>query len=95
MTIRPLHDRLLVRRAQEETTSTGGIVLPSSAKEKPMEGEIIAVGKGKVLKDGTFRPLDVKVGNKVLFAKYSGTEIKLDGEELLMMREEDVMAIVE
>jgi len=95
MAIRPLHDRLLVRRAEEETKTAGGIVLPGSAKEKPMQGEVIATGKGKTLDNGSIRSLDVKVGDKVLFGKYSGTEIKLDGEELLMMREEDVMAIVE
>merc|ERR1711976_618486 len=85
MSIRPLHDRVLVRRAEEETKSAGGIVLPGSAQEKPMQGEIIAVGKGKILTDGSIRLLDVKVGDKVLFGKYSGTEVKLDGEELLMM----------
>merc|ERR1712087_181250 len=95
MKIRPLHDRVLVRRAEEETKTAGGIVLPGSAQEKPMQGEIIAAGKGKILTDGSIRPLDVKVGDKVLFGKYSGTEVKLEGEELLMMREEDVMAIVE
>ena len=94
MKIRPLHDRVLVRREDEETMSSGGIVLPGSAQEKPMKGEIIAVGNGKVLTDGNISKLDVKVGDKVLFGKYSGTEIKIDGEELLMMREEDIMAII-
>ncbi|MBK2124305.1 co-chaperone GroES [Fangia hongkongensis] len=95
MSIRPLHDRVLVRRAEEETTTAGGIVLPGSAQEKPMQGEIIAAGNGKILTDGGVRALDVKIGDKVLFGKYSGTEVKLDGEELLMMREEDIMAVVE
>jgi len=95
MKIRPLHDRVLVRRAEEETTTAGGIVLPGSATEKPIKGEVIAVGKGKILENGTVRPLDVKVGDKVYFGKYAGTEIKVDNEELLMMREEDIMGIVE
>jgi len=95
MAIRPLHDRVLVRRAEEETKTPGGIVLPESAQEKPIQGEIIATGKGKILTDGSIRSLDVTVSDKVIFGKYSGTEIKLDGEELLMMREEDVMAVVE
>ncbi|WP_119343502.1 co-chaperone GroES [Facilibium subflavum] len=95
MAIRPLHDRVLVRRAEEETKTAGGIVLPGSAQEKPMQGEIIAVGKGKISTDGDIRPLDVKIGDKVIFGKYAGTEVKLDGEELLMMREEDLMAVVE
>jgi len=95
MAIRPLHDRVLVRRREEETKSAGGIILTDSAKEKPMQGEVIAVGNGKVLPDGSILKLGVKVGDKILFGKYSGTEIKLGDEELLMMREEDVMAIVE
>jgi len=95
MSIRPLHDRVLVRRAEEETTTASGIVLPGSAQEKPMQGEIIAAGNGKILTDGTIRALDVKIGDKIVFGKYSGTEVKLDGEELLMMREEDIMAVVE
>ena len=95
MSIRPLHDRVLVRRAEEEQVTSGGIVLPDSAKEKPMEGSVIAVGRGKTLSDGSIRPLDVKIGDKILFGKYSGNEVKLEDEELLMMREEDVMAIVE
>jgi chaperonin GroES len=95
MTIRPLHDRVLVRRKEEENKSAGGIILTDSAKEKPMEGEVIAVGNGKILSDGSIRSLDVKVGEVVLFGKYSGTEVKLDNEELLVMREEDIMAVVE
>lgn len=95
MTIRPLHDRVLVRRAEEEVTTAGGIVLPGSAQEKPMKGEVIAVGHGKVLDNGEKHPLCVKVGDKVIFGKYSGTEIKVDGEDLLMMREDDIMAIFE
>ncbi|MCF6768070.1 co-chaperone GroES [Thiotrichales bacterium 19S11-10] len=94
MSIRPLHDRVLVRRAEEETTTAAGLVLPGSATEKPVTGEVIAVGNGKVLADGTTRPLDVKVGDIVLYGKYSGTEVKLDGEEYLVMREEDIMGVV-
>lgn len=95
MKIRPLHDRVIVRREDEERTSPGGIVIPDSATEKPIQGKITAVGKGKILEGGDIRPLDVKVGDRVLFGKYSGTEVKLDGEELLVMREEDIMAVVE
>jgi chaperonin GroES len=95
MSIRPLHDRILVRRAEEETTTAGGIVLPDSAQEKPMQGEVVATGNGKILADGGVRALDVKAGDKVLFGKYSGTEVKVNNEELLMMREEDIMAVVE
>lgn len=95
MKIRPLHDRVIVKRLEEERTSPGGIVIPDTATEKPIQGKVIAVGKGKILEDGHVRPLDVKVGDKILFGKYSGTEVKVDGEELLVMREEDVMAIVE
>lgn len=95
MAIRPLHDRVLVRRNEEESTSAGGIILADSAKEKPMQGEIVAAGKGKKLEDGTVLPMDVKVGDKVLFGKYAGTEIKVDGEELLVMKEDDVIAVVE
>ena len=95
MNIRPLHDRVVVRRKEEETTSPGGIVLPDSATEKPVQGEIVAVGKGKILENGDVRPLDVKVGDTVLFGKYSGTEIKIGGEEVLVMREEDIMGVVE
>ena len=95
MKIRPLHDRVVVRRMEEERTSAGGIVIPDSATEKPIQGEIIAVGKGKILENGEVRALDVKVGDKVLFGKYSGTEVKLDGEDFLVMREEDIMGVVE
>ena len=95
MKIRPLHDRVIVKRLEEERTSPGGIVIPDTAAEKPIQGKVIAVGKGKILEDGNVRPLDVKVGDKVLFGKYSGTEVKVDGEELLVMREEDVMAVIE
>ena len=93
--IRPLHDRVIVRRQEEERTSAGGIVIPDTAAEKPIRGEVLAVGNGKILEGGDVRPLDVKVGDKVLFGKYSGTEVKVDGEELLVMREEDVMAVIE
>ena len=95
MNIRPLHDRVVVRRKEEETTSPGGIVLPDSATEKPVQGEILAVGKGKILDSGDVRPLDVQVGDTVLFGKYSGTEIKIGGEEVLVMREEDIMGVIE
>ncbi|HSY08384.1 MAG TPA: co-chaperone GroES [Steroidobacteraceae bacterium] len=95
MKIRPLHDRVMVKRLEEERTSPGGIVIPDTAAEKPVQGRIIAVGKGKILEDGKVRPLDVKVGDKILFGKYSGTEVKVDGEELVVMREEDVMAVIE
>jgi chaperonin GroES len=95
MKIRPLHDRVMVKRLEGESTTPGGIVIPDSAAEKPVQGKIVAVGKGKILEDGTVRPLDVKVGDKILFGKYSGTEVKVDGDELLVMREEDVMAVIE
>jgi chaperonin GroES len=95
MKIRPLHDRVIVKRLEEDRLSPGGIVIPDSAAEKPVQGKIMAVGKGKILEDGTVRPLDVKVGDKILFGKYSGTEVKIDGDELVVMREEDVMAIFE
>ena len=95
MNIRPLHDRLIVKREAEERKSPGGIVIPDTATEKPTFGKVIAVGKGKILENGEVRPPDVKTGDKILFGKYSGTEVKVDGEELLVMREEDVMAIVE
>ncbi|APC97449.1 co-chaperone GroES [Francisella frigiditurris] len=95
MSIRPLQDRVLVRRAEEETKSAGGIILTGSAQEKPMEGEVVAVGNGKKLSNGSVQPLDVKKGDKVLFGKYAGSEIKVDGETLLMMREEDIMGIIE
>src|SRR2546423_14201453 len=86
MKIRPLHDRVIVKRLEEERTSPGGIVIPDTAAEKPVQGKIVAVGKGKILEDGQVRPLDVKVGDKILFGKYSGTEVKVDGDELVVMR---------
>ncbi|MBM4216616.1 MAG: co-chaperone GroES [Gammaproteobacteria bacterium] len=95
MKIRPLHDRVIVKRLEEERTSPGGIVIPDSAAEKPSQGKVLAIGKGKILEDGSVRALDVKVGDKILFGKYSGTEVKVDGEDLLVMREEDIMAIIE
>jgi chaperonin GroES len=95
MNIRPLHDRVVVRRMEEERKTAGGIVIPDTATEKPIQGEIVAVGKGKILDNGETRPLDVKVGDRVLFGKYSGTEVKLDGNELLVMREEDIMGVIE
>ena len=91
MKIRPLHDRVIIRRTEEERTSPGGIVIPDTATEKPIKGEVVAVGNGKVLDSGETRALDLKAGDKVLFGKYSGTEVKVDGEELLVMREDDVM----
>ena len=94
MKVRPLHDRLLVRRVEEKETARGGIVIPDTAKEKPMEGEVLAVGNGKLLENGTKLALDVKVGDKVLFGKYSGTEITVDGEDVLIVREDEVLAIV-
>jgi chaperonin GroES len=93
--IRPLHDRLIVKRLDEEHKTKGGIIIPDSAKEKPQEGEVLAVGNGKILEDGKKVPLDVKVGDKVLFSKYSGNDIKIDGEEYLIMREDDIQAILE
>lgn len=95
MAIRPLYDRVLVRRKEEETTSAGGIIIPDSATEKPSQGEIVAVGEGKLLDNGDVRALSVKVGDVVLFGKYGSTEVKVDGEELLIMREDDIQAIVE
>ena len=95
MKIKPLHDRAVIRRLEDQRTSPGGIVIPDSAAEKPIRGEVIAVGKGKVLENGDVRPMDVKVGDKVLFGKYAGTEIKVDGEELVVMREDDIMAVIE
>jgi len=95
MNIRPLHDRVIVRRKEEERTTAGGIVIPDSATEKPSMGEVLAVGNGKITDSGDIRALDVKVGDKVYFGKYSGTEIKVDGEELLIMREDDIIAVVE
>jgi chaperonin GroES len=95
MKIRPLQDRVIVRRLEEEEKTKGGIIIPDTAKEKPQEGKVIAVGKGKITEDGKLIPLDVKVGDKILFGKYSGTEIKVEGEELLIMREEDILGIIE
>jgi chaperonin GroES len=95
MKIRPLHDRVIVKRLEEERTSPGGIVIPDTATEKPIQGKVMAVGKGKILEDGSVRALDVKVGDKILFGKYSGTEVKVDGDDLVVMREEDVMAVIE
>ncbi len=94
MKIRPLHDRVVVKRMEEERTSAGGIVIPDSATEKPVKGEVIAVGNGKVSDSGEVRPLDVKVGDQILFGKYSGTEIKVDGDEILIMREEDILGVI-
>ncbi|KAA9131587.1 co-chaperone GroES [Marinihelvus fidelis] len=95
MNLRPLHDRVIVKRMEEERVSAGGIVIPDSATEKPVRGEVLAVGNGKILESGEKRPLDIQAGDKVLFGKYAGTEVKVDGEELLVMREEDVMAVIE
>ena len=95
MNIRPLHDRAVIRRMEEERKSAGGIVIPDSATEKPIRGEVVAVGHGKILENGDVRPMDIRVGDKVLFGKYAGTEVKLNGEELLVMREDDIMAVVE
>ena len=95
MQVRPLHDRVLVKRFLEEEKSKGGIYIPDSAKEKPIQGEVIAAGTGRVTEDGKVRPLDVKKGDKILFGKYSGTEIKIEGEDYLMMREEDILGIIQ
>ena len=95
MKIRPLHDRVVIKRLEEERTSPGGIVIPDTATEKPIKGEVIAVGHGKILESGEVRPLDLKVGDRVLFGKYSGTEGKVDGQDVLVMREDDVMAVLE
>lgn len=94
MKIRPLHDRVVVKRVEEERKTAGGIVIPDNAAEKPDQGEVIAVGNGKILEDGKVRPLDVKVGDRILFGKYSGSTVKMDGEEYLVMREDDIMGIV-
>jgi chaperonin GroES len=94
MNVRPLHDRLLVKRIEEKETVKGGIIIPDTAKEKPQEGQVLAVGNGKILENGTKVPLDVKVGDKILFGKYSGTDIKIDGEEVLILREDEVLAVV-
>jgi chaperonin GroES len=93
--VRPLHDRVIVRRLDEEEKSSGGIIIPDSAKEKPVQGKVIAVGKGKSLENGEIRPLDVKEGDTVIFSTYAGTEIKLDGDALLMMREDDILGVIE
>jgi chaperonin GroES len=95
MKVRPLHDRLIVQRLEEEEKTKGGIIIPDTAKEKPIEGKVIAVGAGRVKKDGTKVPLEVKKGDRVLYTKYGGTEVKIDGEEYLMMKEDDVLAIIE
>jgi chaperonin GroES len=94
MKVRPLHDRLLVRRIEEKERARGGIIIPDTAREKPMRGKVLAVGKGRVLENGKKLPLDVKVGDRILFGKYSGTEIKIDGEEVLIVREDEVLAIM-
>jgi chaperonin GroES len=95
MKIRPLQDRVIVKRVEEEEKTKGGIIIPDTAKEKPMEGKVIAVGKGKVLEHGKIHPLDVKAGDRVLFGKYAGTEVKIEGEEHLIMREEDILGVIE
>lgn len=95
MKIRPLHDRVIIRRMEEERTSPGGIVIPDSATEKPIKGEVVAVGNGKILENGDIRALDLKAGDKVLFGKYSGTEVKVNGDELLVMKEDEVMAVID
>ena len=95
MAIRPLHDRVLIKRVEEEQKTKGGIIIPDTAKEKPAEGKVVAVGSGRILEDGKVRALDVKKGDRVLFGKYSGTEVKVDGEELIIMREEDILGVIE
>ena len=95
MAFRPLGDRVLVKRVEEEEKTKGGIIIPDSAKEKPIEGQVLAVGNGKVLEDGKVRALDIKPGDRVLFGKYSGTEVKLDGEEHLILREDDILGVIE
>ncbi len=95
MKIRPLHDRILVQRLEEEEKTKGGIIIPDTAKEKPIEGKVVAVGNGKILENGQVKPLDVKVGDKVLYGKYAGTEVRIGGEEYLIMREDDVLGIIE
>ena len=95
MKVRPLQDRVLIRRVAEEEKTKGGIIIPDSAKEKPIEGEVIAVGNGKVMEDGKVRALDIKAGDRILFGKYSGTEVKLDGEEHLILREDDILGVIE
>lgn len=95
MKIRPLQDRVIVKRVEEKEKTKGGIIIPDTAKEKPMEGKVTAVGKGKILEDGKIHPLDVKAGDRVLFGKYAGTEVKIDGEEHLIMREDDILGVIE
>ena len=95
MKIRPLHDRILVKRVEEENKTNGGLIIPDTAKEKPLEAQVIAVGNGKVLEDGSLRKLDVKAGDRVLFGKYTGTEVKIDGDEHLILREDDILAVIE
>jgi len=95
MKIRPLQDRVIVKRVEEEAKTKGGIIIPDTAKEKPIEGEIIAVGNGKVAEDGTVRPMDVKKGDRILFGKYAGTEVKIDGEDRLILREDDILGVIE
>ena len=95
MKIRPLHDRLIVQRLEEEEKTKGGIIIPDTAKEKPIEGKVIAVGSGKIKKDGTKMPLEVKKGDRVLYAKYAGPEVKIDGEDYLMMKEDEILAVIE
>jgi len=95
MTIRPLQDRVIIKRVKEEEKSKGGIIIPDTAKEKPIEGKVVAVGNGKILENGTVRKLDIKVGDTILFGKYSGTEVKIDGEEHLILREDDILGVIE
>jgi chaperonin GroES len=95
MKVRPLHDRVIVKRVEEEAKTKGGIIIPDTAKEKPIEGKVVAVGKGKILENGNQQPLEVKKGDKILFGKYAGTEINIEGDEHLIMREDDIVAIVE
>jgi chaperonin GroES len=95
MNIRPLHDRIIIERVEEETRTAGGLIIPDSAKEKPQQGKVIAVGKGKITEDGKVLPLDVKVGDRVLFGKYAGSEVKIDGKEYMMMREDDILGVIE
>jgi len=95
MKIRPLHDRVIVRRLEEEEKTKGGIIIPDTAKEKPLEGKVMAVGKGKILENGEVRPLDVKEGDRILFGKYTGTEVKIEGDEHLILREEDILGVIE
>lgn len=95
MKIRPLQDRIIVKRVEEEEKTKGGIIIPDTAKEKPLEGKVIAVGNGKILEDGKVRPLDIKAGDRILFTKYAGTEVKIEGDEHLILREEDVLGVIE